>query len=155
MEAGLCVNRLSAIYETEPTEVDHVQYYLNMVAEITLKNISPSQMMARMIRLEYLLGRRHKFLKAPRTADLDLLFYGDKKVDTEVLKIPHMHIHKRKFVLVPLAELAPHFVHPVLQKPINEILGNLNDTSKVIRWNQNSDLDLSANNIKPQTTSTS
>ena len=154
MEAGLCVNRLSAIYETEPTEVDHDQFYLNMVAEITLKNISPSQMMARLIRLEYLLGRRHKFLKAPRTVDLDLLFYGDLSLDTKTLRIPHIRLHERKFVLVPLAELAPRLIHPVFKKSITRILEALDSPSEVRRWNQNEGTDLNIKTIKSKVPST-
>ncbi|MGI8670611.1 MAG: 2-amino-4-hydroxy-6-hydroxymethyldihydropteridine diphosphokinase, partial [Aridibacter sp.] len=71
MEAGLHVCRLSAIYETEPIGVEEHKSFLNMVAEIHLTNITPSQMLARMVRIEYLLGRRNKFLQTPRTVDLD------------------------------------------------------------------------------------
>ena len=138
MEAGLHVNRLSAIYETSPVKVekDH-ENYLNMVAEINLTNITPSQILARMIRLEYLLGRRHKFLQAPRTADLDLLLYGDLAMETEFLQVPHKRLHERKFVLVPLAELAPHLEHPVIKKPVIEILESVDDSSDVQRWEPN------------------
>lgn len=154
LEAGLTIKRLSAVYETEPIGVEHKDRYLNMVAEITFTNISPSQIMARMIRLEYLLGRRHKFLKTPRTVDLDLLFYGDLRIDTEFLKVPHPHLHRRKFVLIPLAELAPRLVHPGLKKPIAEILEDLADSSEVNRWNQNSGLDLSPESSQTQASST-
>ncbi len=142
MEAGLHVERLSAIYETTPLGVSDHDNYLNMVAEITLTNITPSQILARMIRLEYLLGRRHKFLQAPRTADIDLLFYGDLEIDTEFLKVPHPRLHERKFVLVPLAEIAPHAVHPVLKKTVTEILGEVDDQSEVTRWNPHSGIEL-------------
>ncbi|MCB1023142.1 MAG: 2-amino-4-hydroxy-6-hydroxymethyldihydropteridine diphosphokinase [Acidobacteria bacterium] len=134
METGLCVNRLSAIYETDPVGVTEHDNYLNMVAEITLTNITPSQILARMIRLEYLLGRRHKFLLAPRTVDLDLLLFGELHLDTEFLQIPHPRMHLRKFVLVPLAELAPHLIHPTENRSIIEILDALSDESDVKRW---------------------
>lgn len=148
MAAGITVTRLSAIYETEPIGVKHENRYLNMVAEATCTNITPSQIMARIIRLEYLLGRRHKFLKTPRTVDIDILFYGDSEVDTEFLKIPHPLLHKRKFVLVPLTELAPHLIHPILKKPTSEILENLSDSVDVKRWNQNHGLEISIEDIK-------
>jgi len=138
MEASFTVCKLSAIYETAPFGVEDAKEhhaYLNMVAEIHVTNISASQMMARMLRIEYLLGRRDKNLKKPRTVDLDLLLYGDFQCDTEFLTVPHPRMHERKFVLVPLAELAPHCVHPVLNKNFQEILHAVKDTSKVKRWN--------------------
>ena len=83
MEASFIVHKLSAIYETEPVGVaESQQKFLNMVAEIHLAGITPSQMMARMLRIEYLLGRRRIEPKAPRTVDLDLLLYGDRIIDT-------------------------------------------------------------------------
>lgn len=138
MEASLPVLRLSAIYDTEPVDVESHDNYLNMVAEIHLKTITPEQMLARMIRIEYLLGRRNKFENAPRTVDLDLLFYGGVHYNTPFLTLPHPRLHLRKFVLVPMAELAPHFVHPTLNKTIQEILAEVADKTKVKRWNPNS-----------------
>ncbi len=140
MEAGLRINRLSAIYETDPVGVVEHDNYLNMVAEICLTNITPSQVLARMIRLEYLLGRRHKFLQNPRTADLDLLLYGDLNLDTEFLQIPHPRLHERRFVLVPLVELTPHLVHPVLNKTVSELLENLDERHEVTRWYPDNDI---------------
>ena len=138
MEASFTVCKLSAIYETEPFGLENPKEhapYLNMVAEIHVTSISPSQMMARMLRIEYLLGRRDKNLKKPRTADLDLLLYGDIQCHSEFLTVPHPRLHERKFVLVPLAELAPHLVHPILHKTIQEILQSCEDNSAVKRWN--------------------
>ena len=135
LEASFVVSRLSAIYETEPVGVESHENYLNMVAEVHITNITPEQMLARMIRIEYLLGRRHKFLQAPRTADLDLLIYGDKHKQTDFLTLPHPRLHLRNFVLVPLAELSPHFVHPVFLSTIQQLLDASPDKSKVQRWN--------------------
>ncbi|NNE66693.1 MAG: 2-amino-4-hydroxy-6-hydroxymethyldihydropteridine diphosphokinase [Pyrinomonadaceae bacterium] len=135
MEAGLPVVRLSALYETEPVGTDGHGPYLNMVAEIEVpENIAPSQIMARMVRIEYLLGRRHKFLQAPRTIDLDLLFFGDTVIDTEFLIVPHPRLHKRRFVLVPLAELEPDLMHPVVKKTVTELLDEVEDDFNVARW---------------------
>lgn len=134
LEASFNVRKLSAIYETEPVEVEGHTPFLNQVAEICVKNISPSQMLARMLRIEYLLGRREKNEKKPRTVDLDLLFYGDFKCDTDFLILPHPRLHLRRFALVPLNELAPCFVHPILQKSMQEILIETPDTSFVRRW---------------------
>jgi 2-amino-4-hydroxy-6-hydroxymethyldihydropteridine diphosphokinase len=138
MEASFTVCKLSAIYETEPCGLENPEEhapYLNMVAEIHVKSISPSQMLARMLRIEYLLGRRDKNLKKPRTADLDLLLYGDVQSATEFLTVPHPRLHERRFVLVPLVELAPHLVHPTLNKTVQEILQSCKDNSMVRRWN--------------------
>ena len=136
-EASMRVTRLSGIYETEPFGVDHNTNYLNMVAEVQVTTITPSQMLARMIRIEYLLGRRNKFENLPRTVDLDLLFYGDVQTDTPFLTLPHPRIEYRRFVLVPMNELAPHFVHPGLNKTISELLTEVGDYSKISRWNPN------------------
>ncbi len=135
MEASFTVSKLSAIYETEPVGVENHRPFLNMVAEIQVKSISPSQMLARMLRIEYLLGRTAKNLHKPRTVDLDLLLYGQIQCDTMFLTLPHPRLHLRRFVLCPLNEIAPHFVHPVLNKGIQEILQKVEDDSEVKRWN--------------------
>ncbi|MGI8812272.1 MAG: 2-amino-4-hydroxy-6-hydroxymethyldihydropteridine diphosphokinase [Pyrinomonadaceae bacterium] len=135
MEASFRVTKLSGIYETEPVGISGGGNFLNMVAEIRANGISPSQMMARMLRIEYLLGRADKSLKKPRTIDLDLLFYGREIVATEFLTVPHPRLHLRNFVLVPLAEIAPHFSHPLLRSDVKTLLQNSADTSTVSRWN--------------------
>ena len=139
-EASFVVHKLSAIYETEPIEIQSETKFLNMVAEIRVTNVSPSQMMARVLRIEYLLGRRDKSVKRPRTADLDILFFGDTKMETDFLTLPHPRLHLRKFVLVPLNEIAPDFVHPVLGKQVAELLAETEDLSEVKRWNPNAHL---------------
>ena len=137
LEASFPVFKLSAVYETEAVEVEDHAPYLNMVAEIRVSGVSPSQMMARMLRIEYLLGRRDKNLRKPRTVDLDLLLFGDIQYKTEFLTIPHPRLHERRFVLTPLAEIAPHLVHPIAERTVQELLENVEDASKVERWNPN------------------
>ncbi len=140
LEASFFVNKLSAIYETEPFDLENAAEhppYLNMVAEIRVTSISPSQVLARMLRIEYLLGRRDKNLKKPRTVDLDLLLYGNFQCATEFLTLPHPRVHKRKFVLLPLAEIAPNLIHPVQNMEIVELLKTVEDNSCVKRWNPN------------------
>jgi 2-amino-4-hydroxy-6-hydroxymethyldihydropteridine diphosphokinase len=141
MEAGFAVQKLSAIYETEPVGVspEHDRY-LNMAAEIHLSGITPTQMMARMLRIEYLLGRKDKFLQKPRSVDLDLLLFDGIAENTELVTIPHPQMHERRFVLVPLAEIAPHAMHPVLHRSIADLLAEVQDRSTVHRWSPNVDV---------------
>jgi 2-amino-4-hydroxy-6-hydroxymethyldihydropteridine diphosphokinase len=141
MEASFHVNKLSGIYETEPVEIESDAYFLNMVAEIHVKNVTPSQMMARLLRIEYLLGRTDKSLKKPRTADLDILFFGDTQIDTEFLTLPHPRLHLRRFVLKPLSKIAPNFVHPVFQKEIVDLLAECEDISSVRRWHPHGEIE--------------
>ena len=137
LEASFFVHKVSAIYETEPIGLEDAPNFLNMVAEIRVTNVSASQMMARLLRIEYLLGRRDKTLKKPRTVDLDILLFGDEQIDTTFLTVPHPRMHLRRFVLAPLAEIAPNLMHPTFQTEIHEILANIEDNSNVTRWDPN------------------
>lgn len=134
MEASFQITKLSAIYETEPVTMEGAVDFLNMVAEIRAIGITPSQMLARMLRIEYLLGRTDKSLHKPRTIDLDLLFYGNQHFDTPFLTVPHPRVHLRRFVLVPMNEIAPLFDHPVLHKDMGTLLTECDDRSRVSRW---------------------
>lgn len=135
MEASFTVTKLSGIYETEPVEIESESNFLNMAVELRCESITPSQMMARMLRIEYLLGRKDKSLKKPRTIDLDLLFYNHEQTESDFLTLPHPRLHLRNFVLVPMAEIAPTFVHPVFQKDVKSLLAESPDKSAVTRWN--------------------
>ncbi len=135
IEASLEVVKLSSVYETDAVDMEGAPPFLNMVAEVKTGTISPTQMMARMLRIEYLLGRKDKSQKLPRTIVLDLLFYGDIKLDTPFLTLPHPRAHLRNFVLIPMSEIAPDFRHPGLKKCISELVADTDDTSLVIRWN--------------------
>ena len=87
--------------------------------------------MARLLRIEYALGRTREVPDGPRTIDLDLLLYGEVLSDTEFLRLPHPRLHERRFVLEPLVEVAPRLVHPVLKKTVAELLESLEDKSNV------------------------
>ncbi len=135
MEASFQVTKLSAIYETEPVGLDDdAPAFLNMVAEIRANGITPTQMLARMLRIEYLLGRTDKSLKKPRTIDLDLLFYEQEHVDTPFLTVPHPRAHLRRFVLIPMNEICPNYNHSLLHKDIGLLLAECPDNSNVARW---------------------
>lgn len=135
LDAGLDVIRLSSIYETEPVEYEDQPAFLNMVAELGGSTLpSPEQMMARLLRIEYALGRTRDIRMGPRTIDLDLLIFKDQQLETEFLTLPHPRMASRRFVLVPLNELVPSLIHPVLAKPISELLAQTKDRSTVRRW---------------------
>ena len=135
MEASLDVLRLSAIYETEAVETFAQPAFLNMVAELRGNTLPPpEQVMARLLRIEYALGRTREVPLGPRTIDLDLLFYRGEKRATEFLTLPHPRLHQRRFVLEPLAELSPSLVHPMLGRSVSDLCAELGDRSKVRRW---------------------
>jgi len=134
MEAALCVGRLSSIYETEPVGDFDQGPFLNMVAEVGGPLPTPVQVMARLLRVEYLLGRTREVKDGPRTIDLDLLLYAEVQSHTEFLMLPHPRMHERRFVLEPLVEIAPHAVHPTLKCTAAELFESLNDQSAVKRW---------------------
>lgn len=134
-DAGLRVVGLSSIYETEPVATFAQPAFLNMIAELNGNALPPSdQVMARLLRVEYALGRSRAVVMGPRTIDLDLLLRGAEISSTPFLTLPHPRLHLRRFVLTPLAELAPTLVHPTLNRTISELLDNLADRSAVERW---------------------
>jgi 2-amino-4-hydroxy-6-hydroxymethyldihydropteridine diphosphokinase len=134
IEASFLVTKLSPIYETEPIGIETELPFLNMAAEIRSEAVTPSQMMARLLRIEYLLGRTDKSMNKPRTIDLDLLLFGSVETDSPFRTIPHPRLHQRTVVLVPMNDIAPHLLHPTLRKEIRTLLNNCEDTSSVVRW---------------------
>jgi 2-amino-4-hydroxy-6-hydroxymethyldihydropteridine diphosphokinase len=133
MEAAF-VSAVSSIYETQPVSQVEQSPFLNMVAEVGNPLPTPEQMMARLLRIEFLLGRTRELKDGPRTIDLDLLLYGDLESHTEFLMLPHPRLHERRFVLEPLAEIAPQLMHPTLKCTVTELLASLQDDSAVKRW---------------------
>src|ERR1051325_6240992 len=134
MEAAICVCRVSSIYETQTVSEIAQPPFLNMVVEAGNPLPAPEQVMARLLRIEFLLGRTRDLKDGPRTIDLDLLLYGDVESETEFLTLPHPRLHLRRFVLEPLAEVAPHLIHPTLNFTAAELLERVKDKSSVKRW---------------------
>jgi 2-amino-4-hydroxy-6-hydroxymethyldihydropteridine diphosphokinase len=135
MSAGLRVARLSSVYETEPVGVSDAQpAYLNAVVELGPLLPPPEELLARLLKIEYALGRRRTRPLDARTLDLDLLLYGDARSETPLLTLPHPRLHLRRFVLEPLNELAPDALHPVIQKTFADILAETDDRSRVQLW---------------------
>ncbi len=123
---------VSSLYETEPVGFREQPRFLNAVVLLET-NSDPLSLMQVLAALERRAGRERPFPNAPRTLDLDLLLYGEDVIETPQLVVPHPRMHERAFVLVPLAEVAPHFVHPGSGKTIRELLDRLEDRSSGIR----------------------
>jgi 2-amino-4-hydroxy-6-hydroxymethyldihydropteridine diphosphokinase len=124
----------SSVYETEAWGFYTKDMFLNMVVKVeTLLN--PNELLENTQMIESLLGRvRGKKRYVSRLIDIDILFYADLHLVNENLKIPHPLLHKRKFVLVPLCEIAPEIIHPVLQKTAVEMLEICEDKSEVKKY---------------------
>lgn len=123
----------SNIYETEPWGVDNQDSYLNQVISVQT-NLSPYELLDNIHQIEKDLGRIREIHYGPRTIDIDILYYGEIIIDIENLKIPHPHIQKRRFILVPLSEILPQMQHPLLKKTNQRLLDDVKDDGKVTKW---------------------
>jgi 2-amino-4-hydroxy-6-hydroxymethyldihydropteridine diphosphokinase len=116
--------RVSAIYETEPRDFPDQAWFLNQVVELE-SDLFPKQLLERTQKIERALGRTPTRPKGPRTIDIDILFYGDTILSTPGLEIPHERLPDRRFVLEPLAELAPQLRHPRTGATVAEMLAQV------------------------------
>jgi len=122
------VTAVSRFHETEPVGYTQQPRFLNAVALLDTE-VSPMALLRGLLAIEHSMGRDRASTppKGPRMIDLDLLLYGDLVVDAPGLTLPHPSLHERRFVLAPLAELAPHWRHPTLELSIQELLHGLSD----------------------------
>jgi 2-amino-4-hydroxy-6-hydroxymethyldihydropteridine diphosphokinase len=123
---------LSYFYETEPVEFTQQPLFLNCAVAIET-NATPQQLMSAILRIEEEMGRRRVQRKGPRSIDIDILLFGDAIMESNELTIPHPAMHQRRFVLEPLAEIAPEVLHPVFTKTIRELLDQLPEGQAVRR----------------------
>lgn len=129
------LRRVSSVYETAPVDLTEQPDFLNLVAEVETA-LSPEELLAHVQGIERQLGRERTVAKGPRTVDIDILLCGNMVVNSADLQIPHPRMHLRRFVLEPLAELAPQFRHPVTGQTIAELLATvLNQTVRKADWN--------------------
>ncbi len=124
------IKKISSVYETQPVGYQNQRWFLNLVLEVQT-SFDPFPLMKHLLAIEDQMGRKREERWAPRNIDIDLLLYDDRIVDSDRLTIPHPRMHKRRFVLIPLAQIAPQFLHPVLRKNIKELLKNCEDKSMV------------------------
>lgn len=133
--------RISSFYESDPWGLkDPVSFYNAVICVATA--LSPEGVWDKIREIESILGRRRAVKPSrrksgktraygPRTMDIDILFFGSKSISTDDLEIPHPLLHQRMFVLIPMAEIAPDFIHPSLGKKIEELLSSCPDKGKV------------------------
>ncbi len=124
MQAEGRVVSISQFYETEPVEFADQAWFLNCVVALESTR-TPEHMMAAILNIEREMGRQRIQKKGPRIIDIDILLFSDRIIDTKELTVPHPAMHHRRFVLEPLAEIAPEATHPRLKKTIRELLGAL------------------------------
>ena len=128
----VAVIRRSSLYETRPWGKTGQGSFVNCVVEVDT-GLPPGKLLGLLKGVESEMGRAPGERWGPRTIDLDIIFYGSRVLSEKDLEIPHPLMHERAFVLAPLAELAPGFVHPALKKTVSEILASLGDKEGVKR----------------------
>ncbi len=132
IEKLMPIQAASSVYETEPVGYEAQGWFLNMVIQGATR-LFPDMLLERLQDIEAALGRQRDIKNGPRTIDLDILFYGSEIIITKRLTVPHPHLPERAFVLVPLAEIAPEFVHPLLRINIAALRAQAGCCKQVIK----------------------
>jgi 2-amino-4-hydroxy-6-hydroxymethyldihydropteridine diphosphokinase len=131
--AGVRVTKISSFYETEPVDLREQPWFLNCVVEGETK-VPALELLRRLRGIETQMGSKKLVAKGPRLIDIDILLYGDETIDTPELQVPHPRMHVRKFVLVPLAEIAPKLKHPAWKGTATQLLATAVDSSVVRKF---------------------
>ena len=125
------ITRISSLYETEPKYLKEQDYFYNFVSEGST-DLDANELLIYCKKIEQDLGRNFRQMRyGPREIDIDLLFFADEIIQNNRLDIPHPGIADRRFVLQPMAEIAPEYIHPVLKVTISELLQSCEDQSQV------------------------
>ena len=123
----------SRLYESEPWGFKSEHWFLNQVVKIETA-LSPDVLMQELLKIEKELGRdrsvQHKGYVS-RPMDLDILYFGNEIIDTQIISVPHPHLHQRRFTLLPLCDMAPDYVHPIMKKTNLQLLDECQDAGKV------------------------
>ena len=128
--AGVNVTKVSAFYETAPVDYLEQDWFVNCALQAATE-LPPLDLLQALRRIEEQMGSKKLVPKGPRLIDIDVLLYGDQIVDTAELQVPHPRMHLRRFVLVPLNEIAPTARHPLLNLSVAELLARSPDKSQV------------------------
>ena len=129
-EADVRVSRVSSFYETEPVDLREQPWFLNCVVQGETE-VPALDLLLRLRGIESFMGSKKLVPKGPRLIDLDILLYGEETINTPELQVPHLRMLLRKFVLVPLAEIAPSLKHPSWKGTASQLLKDLSDSSVV------------------------
>jgi 2-amino-4-hydroxy-6-hydroxymethyldihydropteridine diphosphokinase len=129
------IKQTSSLFETAPEGFINQPDFLNCVVSIET-DVKPMPLLRLLRKTEKGLGRQESFRNAPRPIDLDILFYGDQLINQKGMEIPHPRLHERAFVLVPMVQIAPQFVHPALHKTMQQLLSELAKGKRVEKWGE-------------------
>jgi 2-amino-4-hydroxy-6-hydroxymethyldihydropteridine diphosphokinase len=133
-ELGVQIKKVSSIYETEPVDLLEQPWFLNCVVEAET-TVPPAALLKELRELERRMGSKKLVARGPRLIDLDILVYGRQTIDSPELQVPHPRMHLRRFVLAPLAEIAPGLKHPSWSGTAAQLLAALDDKSAVKKIN--------------------
>ncbi len=133
--SGVTVARLSSVYETDPFGVTNQPRFLNTAVGLTT-SLPPSELLGALKATETSLGRVRRERWREREIDIDIVFYDQMLLESDELTIPHPGAHLRRFVLLPIAEIAPEFIHPVFNKSVRQLLDACGDKSEIRLYRQ-------------------